>query len=263
MVRIWLTLKRYIYEIRYFLYMGITEKNKRIVFSRCGNRCSFSNCKQIIAFKGESEKYTNSGELAHIKGDKKGSERYDSSQSDGDCNNPDNLILLCGTHHKIIDDQSDIYTVNKLTEMKQQHEKWVLEQYSKNVNELTFAELEVIKKFIISNDIVNSDMSVLHLRDKIKKNEISSKTEIVIKLGLARTKLVKKYIDTNLDLEFGERLKMGFIKEYNKQKKQFEGDALFDKLHNFSSGGSTDFRDMAASLTILCYFFEKCDVFEK
>ncbi len=243
--------------------MPIKEKDKRIVFARCGNRCSFPGCDQIIASKGDSTNYTNTGELAHIKGDKEDSSRYDPNQSDKERNSPDNLILLCGTHHKMIDDQPDVYTVDKLTEMKYQHEEWVISQYSKSTNELTFAELEVIRKFIESSELIETDMSVIHLKDKIRKNEISPKTETLIKIGLARTSLIRDYIDANLDPEFGERLKKGFVQEYTKQKTDFSGDALFDTLLNFASGNSTDFKEMAAGLAILCYFFETCDVFEK
>jgi len=243
--------------------MVIKERDKLIVFARCGNRCSFSECNQVIAFKEDSDIYANTGELAHIKGDKPDAPRYDFNQPEKERNSPDNLILLCGTHHKIVDDQPDIYTVEKLIKLKKQHEEWVISQYSKNINELTFAELEVIKKFIEHTEVIESDMSVIHLRDKIEKNKISSATELLIKLGLARTKLVKEYIETNLDPEFGERLKKGFVQEYNLQKEKFNGDALFDSLLNFASGGSTNFKEMAAGLTVLCYFFEKCDVFEK
>lgn len=37
----------------------------------------------------------------------------------------DNLILLCPTHHTMIDRDVDIYTVEKLKEIKYLHEEWV------------------------------------------------------------------------------------------------------------------------------------------
>jgi hypothetical protein len=36
-----------------------------------------------------------------------------------------NLILMCNIHHKVIDDQEKYYTVEKLHEMKKDHEEWV------------------------------------------------------------------------------------------------------------------------------------------
>jgi hypothetical protein len=37
----------------------------------------------------------------------------------------DNLILLCSVHHKLIDDQVNIYSVDKLKELRKNHEAWV------------------------------------------------------------------------------------------------------------------------------------------
>ncbi len=36
-----------------------------------------------------------------------------------------NLILLCRNHHKVVDDQVNTFTVDKLKDLKSQHEKWV------------------------------------------------------------------------------------------------------------------------------------------
>ncbi|MBU3907003.1 MAG: HNH endonuclease [Nanoarchaeota archaeon] len=243
--------------------MVISERVKKIVFGRCGNRCAFPDCNQLIAFKEDSSEYANVGELAHIKGDKPRTARYDSNQSDTERNSADNLILLCGTHHKIIDDQEDKYSIERLIEIKENHEKWVLSQCSKQIGLITFVELEIIKSFIITNSISESDISAIHPRDKIKKNELSPKIENLIKMGLSRSNLVKNYIDSNLDVEFGERLKQGFINKYTELKKESNGDELFESMLDFACGNSSDFKEKAAGLTILSYFFEKCDIFEK
>jgi len=99
--------------------------------------------------------------------------------------------------------------------------------------------------------------------DKIKKNELSPVVENLVRMGLARTKLVREYIRRNLDQEFGERLKMGFVEKYNELTKEgIKGDILFDSLLEFASNRSSDFREQAAGLAVLSYFFETCDVFE-
>jgi len=41
-----------------------------------------------------------------------------------------NLILLCRTHHKMVDDQPNTYTVERLKQIKLDHEKWVRESLS-------------------------------------------------------------------------------------------------------------------------------------
>ena len=243
--------------------MDITERVARIVFSRAGNRCSFPNCNQVIAFKEESGEYANVGMLAHIKGDKPKAPRYDENQSEQERNSADNLILLCGTHHKIIDDQKEFYPVEKLIEMKRKHEELITNLYSKEIVNVTFSELDVITKFLAVNSQTDEDISTTHPKEKINKNHISPKNEGLIRMGLAQNNLIRKFIKLNPDTEFGERLKQGFVEKYNELKEHFNGDYLFDVLLDFATGNTSDFRKKAAGVTVLSYFFEKCDIFEK
>jgi len=64
------------------------------------------------------------GEMAHIKGNNPGSNRYDAMQSDDERNSYENLILLCPTHHTLIDkpENEAHYTAEKLHQMKVDHE---------------------------------------------------------------------------------------------------------------------------------------------
>lgn len=58
------------------------------------------------------------GEICHIKAQSPDGPRYDSAQSDKDRHNFDNLLLLCSSHHKVIDDDLVTYTVEHLTTFK-------------------------------------------------------------------------------------------------------------------------------------------------
>jgi hypothetical protein len=62
------------------------------------------------------------GEEAHIVGQSPNGPRAGSIP---DVDSYANLILLCRKHHKQVDDQVRYYTVERLTEIKRQHEKWV------------------------------------------------------------------------------------------------------------------------------------------
>ena len=60
-----------------------------------------------------------------------------------------------------------------------------------------------------------------------------------------------------------ELVKMGFVEKYNELTKAgIKGDILFDSLLEFASNRSSGFREQAAGLAVLSYFFETCDVFE-
>jgi len=52
--------------------------------------------------------------MAHICGDKPGANRHDAGQTDAERDDYQNLILLCPTHHTLIDrkENESVYTVD-------------------------------------------------------------------------------------------------------------------------------------------------------
>src|SRR5438309_9868631 len=52
-----------------------------------------------------------------------GSARYDPGQTDVERHAYDNLILMCPTHHTVIDDDEEAYTVERLHKIKAEHEE--------------------------------------------------------------------------------------------------------------------------------------------
>ncbi len=87
------------------------------------------------AFKGCSSRETL--EEAHIEGQKRGAARYEASLERRLRDGYDNLILLCGTHHTIIDDQrSPEWTVDVLRAMKTKHEQDIASRKQQPISEL-------------------------------------------------------------------------------------------------------------------------------
>jgi hypothetical protein len=62
------------------------------------------------------------GEICHIKAKSKEGPRHGRSQTPEERHDYDNLILMCGNHHTVIDDDPDAYTVDRLFRMKRDHE---------------------------------------------------------------------------------------------------------------------------------------------
>jgi hypothetical protein len=87
------------------------------LFGQSGNRCAFSRCTAPVV-----DGATVVGEVCHIKGTRPGSARYDDHQSAVERHAFDNLILMCGRHHTVIDDDEEAYTVERLVKMKAEHE---------------------------------------------------------------------------------------------------------------------------------------------
>ncbi len=234
---------------------------------KSGGRCAIPECRQeLVIDKTPADKESIVGEMAHIKGEKQKASRYDTNMTGRERNSYDNLILVCRIHHKMIDDQSNAYTVEKLHQIKKEHESWVQKNLSKQMVDVTFAELEVIAEYLNSNQpAVSKSYTVIPPKDKINKNNLSLSTEQQIIMGMLQVKQVAHYIDNNPDVEFGERLKQGFVIEYDRLKNEenLSGNDMFENLLSFACQGHTNFKHMAAGLAVLVYLFEKCEVFEK
>lgn len=93
-------------------------KTIKRLFAECGNRCAFPKCSKPMVDPGTG---TIVGEICHIKGKRPGGPRYDASQTEVKRHGYDNLFLLCGPHHKIVDDDPIAYTVERLRNMKREH----------------------------------------------------------------------------------------------------------------------------------------------
>lgn len=245
--------------------MSASAREKSIIIAQSGNICAFPECNQMLVIEEKSSRSAIVGVAAHIKGENQGAARYDKNMTDDERNSSDNLIFLCQNHHKIIDDQPIIYTVEGLLEMKDVHKKWVIEKTRKSLPSVTFVELEIVTKYLLSNAPTDINIEIITPKEKIKKNQLTMEVENEIISGLSRVKLIKDYINQSIDSEFGEKLKQGFIDEYNRltEKENLKGDRLFESLLGFASNGNTDFKRRAASLVVLVYFFEQCDIFEK
>ncbi len=97
-------------------------KTIKRLYAECGNRCAFPKCSTLMA---SLESGTIVGEICHIKGKSMDGPRYDASQTEEERHGYDNLLLLCGAHHKIVDDDPIAYTVERLRNMKHEHREQV------------------------------------------------------------------------------------------------------------------------------------------
>jgi hypothetical protein len=87
------------------------------LFARSSNRCAYPHCTVEIV-QGD----TVVGEICHIRAVRPDGPRHDPDQRPGTRHGYDNLILLCANHHKVVDDDPEAYTVDRLLKMKADHE---------------------------------------------------------------------------------------------------------------------------------------------
>jgi hypothetical protein len=87
------------------------------LYAVSGNRCAFPKCDAPLVHEGKV-----TGRICHIQGATRGSARYNEKQSDEDRHGFQNLILMCPLHHDVIDADEVAYTVDRLCQLKADHE---------------------------------------------------------------------------------------------------------------------------------------------
>jgi hypothetical protein len=138
--------------------MGITLKTHKMIWGRSGNMCAFPECKKILVVDETStDDPSVIGEEAHIVAQKEDGPRGKSPLTSEQRDKYDNLILLCSVHHKVVDDQENEYTVEKLHQFKANHEKWIRENLSIDCKKVKDDEVYAtyIEKFIALTDLHN------------------------------------------------------------------------------------------------------------
>lgn len=247
----------------------IGQKDWKILCAKSGNRCALPNCRAILVEDAtKTDGASLIAEAAHIKGKKPDSPRHDASMTDEERDCYKNLILLCPSCHTKIDKQPNAYPVELLQQYKTEHEAWIIESTKNEVMNISFSELDIVTKHLISNQGIRSDSLILiPPKAKIAKNGLSNSIEQMVLIGMTQVKQVECFVEqiTAIDSEFTNRLVNGFVLEYERlrNEERKKGDALFERLLEFSSAGSSDFKQRAAGLSVLVYLFEKCEVFEK
>lgn len=85
-------------------------------------RCEFQGCNKYLGEHLLTKETGNFGEKAHIEAVNKGGARFKELMMENDLNSSENIMLLCPTCHKLIDEHPNEYSVERLREMKRKHE---------------------------------------------------------------------------------------------------------------------------------------------
>jgi predicted restriction endonuclease len=110
--------------------MSLSIRDKKFLWTRAGNCCSYRYeaeiCNEELAILKDRKKVL-IGEECHIVGKDSTKPRYIDDFPERETY--DNRILLCRNHHKMIDDNEDIYSSEVLKEMKKEHEDYIAERF--------------------------------------------------------------------------------------------------------------------------------------
>ena len=135
--------------------MAISDKSKKILWAAAAGQCSFEGCSARLFDNGVLGKEFTIGEMAHIEGERLGSNRHNPAQPEEEKDHYTNLILLCPTHHTLIDkkENEETYTVDVLKKMKSEHELRITN--SCTVNDPCLKEIAVtISSFLMDSKAI-------------------------------------------------------------------------------------------------------------
>ncbi|HPH97282.1 MAG TPA: hypothetical protein PKW33_11815 [Anaerolineaceae bacterium] len=104
--------------------MEIPMRDVKLLWGRSAHRCSICRIELALGKNGDQHAII-LGEQAHIVGEKPSAPRGNSPLSQKERNSYPNLILLCPTHHKKVDENINDFPVEKLHMIKTNHELWV------------------------------------------------------------------------------------------------------------------------------------------
>jgi hypothetical protein len=127
--------------------VAINQKDIKLLWGRSGNRCAVCKIELTQDKKAVQSSFT-LGEQAHIVGEKIGAARGDSPLTLNQRNSYHNLILLCPNHHTEIDNNPDDWPLERLFQIKSEHELWVNETLSETVDQFKIAKQASVSNII-------------------------------------------------------------------------------------------------------------------
>lgn len=116
--------------------MSIGVVDRKALWGRAASTCAFPRCRRRL-FETDDEvtgrRLSGSGillgEEAHIRSPRPDGPRHDPTYEK--CDGYANLILLCPTHHTLVDKDGGVdWPVERLEQLKEDHEQWVGERLS-------------------------------------------------------------------------------------------------------------------------------------
>ncbi len=222
--------------------MSVPTVDIKILWARAAGRCSMPDCRKELM--PESDTVASGGivvgENCHIVAEKLDGPRGHYPVPEKERNRYPNLILLCSIHHKIVDTDVGSWSVERLHQIKSDHENWIKTtfEYSHHADLILYRhmiELVSDKLMLKAWDGI-SDHAVRHLA-YIKWIEGIYELNTAVQIALwpgtqealeasirALSERAQKYADHYMTLSYAPRPDSGFYQENKTWKKVWRDD---------------------------------------
>jgi hypothetical protein len=123
--------------------MPITTRDRKLLWARAGGACAV--CKSHLTAEATSgDRDVVLGEDAHIVSEEPKGPRFRPMPKE-EVDTYANLLLLCPSDHKIVDEQVVYYTEQRLLTIKLEHEQWVKDRVSPTIPAMKVRDPEADK----------------------------------------------------------------------------------------------------------------------
>lgn len=204
------------------------------------------------------------GQECHINAVSPGGPRPFQEGITTDPNAYDNWILLCPTHHKIVDDDPIEYTADVLRQWKLDRENEIIRGWQ--VAQFNFQELEEIITWLAeTTDVPASNLLLTPIEDKIARNNLSLSTRKLIAIGIGFVGEAESYVNqiSRTRPGFAYQLLGPLLTLYGNLKEDgISNDDLVSELVHFACGHSRIPSKWLAGIVLIAYFFERCDLLD-
>ena len=127
--------------------MPITGRDRKLLWARAGGSCTL--CKSHLTEDAkDGDRDIVLGEEAHIVSEELNGPRY-RSMPRTEVDSYANLLLLCPSDHKIVDEQVTYYTEQRLQTLKREHEQWVKDRVAPTISAIKIRDPEVGKPVML------------------------------------------------------------------------------------------------------------------
>lgn len=166
-------------------YSPLTIKK---LYALSGNECSFPGCsKQMV-----NQNTAKNSNICHIEAANPDGQRYREKMTDKERADYDNLILLCVDHHTETDDVVK-YTMEKLKEMKDEHEAKIASRALGRSPSMLKTAIDKISKIGINALKDANAAKSFNITDKLDYNSVDKKRRLISDLKVYYHKLNTLY----------------------------------------------------------------------
>lgn len=252
-------------------YLDSTVKQ---LFISCGHVCPFPGCTLTLIDYGSSPP-TVLGEIAHIEASATGGPRGNANLSTKARDAYENLIVLCPTHHTLVDKDPNRFSAEDLRTWKAAAERGVRDRLAIAVVSVSFAEIGLICNAYADGTLgtPSTPMVAMDPGKKMDHNNLTDRVRPHLTTGLAQAGMVADFLRRQSQLvpTFPARLRSGFLAEYERLRSDgATPDDVFLGLITFGTTSAAAPQDslerrfllQVAAAAVLAHLFEVCDIFE-